>query len=306
MMTYNFNMENRKHIFFPVYEQQVKGVLNDVVAEDKKMLTKYNPETKETEYLSVVNKNYRVVENEEILLPLQQQMINYFDPSVLEEITVKDTVAKNRAAFYSEYIFPRLNKGVETTNGHKTSFGLRYIVKNTFDGSGSVTMWGGLIDFFCTNGTVIGEYDITRKRHSKNFEVDGFVSAFEASMNRFDNVVSQYQVYADSKLVRNDNYVRDFFRTLVKGNADEPKRTNGLSDRLFAQWIDEVQDRGNNIFSVMSTLTHYASHDDERFPLTKAADADSLYKRQEKVTGWLGSKVWSDFVDANRPPVLVA
>jgi len=296
-----FNMTERMNagdVFFHVYEEGLKGTLTGLSAEDKKMLVKYNQTTGETTYLSCVNKNYRVVENEEILFPLQEQMINFFDSSVLEEVKVKDV--NSGTMTYSEYIFPKLNREVETTNGHKTSFGLRYIVRNTFDGTGSVTMWGGLIDFFCTNGTIIGEYDITRKRHTRNFSVDGFVDAFKHSMDRFNWAVDRYQDYADSKIVTGDESVLNLFRTLVTGKTEEPKRSNSLPDRMFAQWIDEVQNRGNNLFSVMSALTHYGSHDDERFSLTKAGDEATLYKRQDKVTKWLSSKDWSNFVTANR------
>jgi len=283
-----------REIFFNVYEQPVVSRDNRHVADDKKMLTRTTPDG--DVYLNVVNSGYRVVENAEVLEPLQRQMINYFDPLVLEDVKIKDTISANGNVCYAEYLFPRLKHGIETSTGHKTEFGLRFVMKNTFDGKGSVTMWSGLIDFFCTNGTVMGQYDVTRKRHSRNFNTDGFISAFEMSMTSHRQAVEKYQRYADTK-VGSSTKVQQLFDKLTKTNRQDQKRSGGLSDRLFSQWIDEVRVRGNNLFAVQSAMTHYASHgDDGRFDLTKAGDGGTLYKRGDEVTKWLRSNTWNDFV----------
>lgn len=287
------NTANRE-IFFNVYEHSVISRDHRHTADDKKMLTRTTPDG--DVYLNVVNSGYRVVENAEILEPLQHQMINYFDPLVLEDVKIKDTISANGNVCYAEYVFPRLTHGIETFTGHKTYFGLRFVMKNTFDGKGSVTMWSGLIDFFCTNGTVMGQYDITRKRHSRNFNTDGFINAFEMSMTSHRHTVEKYQRYADAK-VGSSTKVQQLFDKLTKTNRQDQKRSGGLSDRLFAQWMDEVRERGDNLFAVQSALTHYASHgDDGRFDLTKAGDGGTLYKRGDEVTKWLRSNTWNDFV----------
>ena len=81
----NTNEDNRE-IFFNVYTQPVKGIYNDAVAPNKKMLMRSNGFDGQETYLDVVNDKYRVVENKEILEPLQRQMINFFDPLVLEDV----------------------------------------------------------------------------------------------------------------------------------------------------------------------------------------------------------------------------
>ena len=290
-------LDMNREIFFNVYEENIMGTQTGTLANDKKMLLRDaegNPN--DTSYLSVVSDKYRVVTNEEILVPLQQQMINFFDPTVLEEVNIQDTLSNNGVVSYCKYTLPRIKHSIETPTGHRTEFGLTFVMKNTFDGKGSVTMWSGLIDFFCTNGTVTGEYDITRKRHSRNFNTDGFISAFRLSMEKHKAAVDQYQVYADTK-INSTLKVQQLFDKLTNTNRAEQKRSGGLSDKLFAQWIDEVQERGSNVFSVQSALTHYASHDDHRFALTKAGDGATLYKRSEQVTKWLSSNVWKNFVE---------
>lgn len=288
-----------RDIFFSVFEQDVVGITTGLVAQNYKMLTRGDGYSEQDHCLGIVGKNYRVVENWEILMPLQEQMINYFDPIVLDGIVIKDHITKQGAVCFAEYILPSINGEVETNTGHKTKIGLRYIQKNDFRGSSSVVLYSGDIDFFCTNGQINGVYDVTRRKHTKNFAVDGFIKAFEMSIERHKDTVEQYQKWADSHIY-DSKKVMDLFRKLTSGTTDDPKRTNVLSDRLFAQYIDEVQERGSNVFSVVSSMTNYSSHGekDTRFGLTRTGDDGTLLKRQEQVSKWLETDVFSGFLEA--------
>lgn len=288
---------NDRSIFFKVHEQKVVGHSTGTVADKYKMLTRGDGIEGPEECLSVVKANYRVVENEEIIMPMQEQMINHFDPSVLADIQIKDHIAKNGAVCFSEYILPKMKGSVETDTGHKTEIGLRFILKNTFDGSSSVVFYGGVIDFFCTNGMISGEYDVTKKRHTKNFSVDGFLAAFDGAVTRHVWMCEKYQAWADTKL-QNDTKVVQLFRKLTNGTDEEPKKKNTLSDKLFAQYIDETHDRGSNVFSLVSAMTNYASHSDGRFGMRKNSDHDTLLKRQQTVSKWLSSNTFADFLEA--------
>ena len=288
-----------RDIFFPVFEQDVVGITTGLVPQNYKMLSRGDGFSEQDHCLGIVGKNYRVVENQEILMPLQEQMINYFDPTVLDDVVIKDHITRNGATCFAEYILPALSREVETNTGHKTKFGLRFIMKNAFNSSSSVVFYAGDIDFFCTNGQINGVYDVTRRKHPRNFAVDGFIEAFEMSLERHKDTVEKYQQWADSHIY-DSKKVLDLFRKLTSGTTDDPKRTNVLSDRLFAQYIDEVKERGSNVFSVVSSLSNYSSHGDEdtRFSLTRSGDDGTLLKRQEQVSKWLGSKVFADFLEA--------
>jgi hypothetical protein len=302
-------------IFFKVLEQDVHGSATTLNAPDKKMLTRTDENKRNWDkifyvngnirdckhaesYLSVVNKKYRVVENKEILLPLQEQMVKYFDPEIVKNIKIKDTILHNGAICWAEYVFPNLVEAIETKTGHKTSFQLRYIAKNTFNGSGAVVLYSGDFDVFCTNGMISGSYDVTKKRHTKNFNVEGFMNIFDSSLEKHKEQVEKYQVWADTQLKeRTTEKVKKLFRKLTD-TPDDPKKSNTLSDRLFNQFMIEREIRGDNIFAVSSALTAYSSHDSSKFPLTKVGNENTLLKRQEKVGKWLSSKVWEDFLEA--------
>ena len=91
---------NNRDIFFSVFEQDVVGITTGVVPQNYKMLTKGDGFSEEDTFLSIVKDKYRVVENEEVLMPLQEQMVNFFDPSVLQDIQIKDTMLKGGAVCF--------------------------------------------------------------------------------------------------------------------------------------------------------------------------------------------------------------
>ena len=85
-------------------------------------------------------------------------------------------------------------------------------------------------------------------------------------------------------------------RKLTSGTDEVPKKKNTLSDKLFAQYVDETHDRGANVFALVSAMTNYASHSNGRFGLRKNSDHDTLFKRQQTVSKWLSSNTFADFL----------
>ena len=293
--------DSSREIFFDVQESDVYFDAGDVAFH----LPNYKVITRDhTVPLGLVKDSYRTVRNEEVFLPVEEEIINFFDPSLLEEVKVVDHIMKQGAVCYCEYIFPSQQKDgtykeLETKSGHKTSFTLRFIILNSYDGSCSVKFYGGNIDGFCTNGMIVGAYDFAKAKHTKNFNADQFRLQLSQTLVNFNESVAKLQQYADTLIQPyQTTLVQDLFRRLTKGDTDEPKRQTALSEKLFAQFIEETHDRGSNVFSVTSALTNYASHDSERFSLTKAGDDGTLLKRQERVRSWLNSDTFKHFVES--------
>ena len=88
-----------REVFFKVDEEPVIGSMTGTLAKGKRMLRKQDPDRplQSGQYLSIVGDGYRTVENEEVLMPLQKAMINYFDPSVLESVEIKDTMGYRKS-----------------------------------------------------------------------------------------------------------------------------------------------------------------------------------------------------------------
>ncbi len=271
-----------RDVFFKVFEEPVMGAITGLPAKDKRMIRH-----EDGTYLAIVGSGYRTVENEEVLMPLQRAMVNYFDPAVLESVEIKDTMGYRKGGLvtWSEYRFPALAKAIETNTGWRTNIILRLILKNGFDGKNGVKLYAGEIDTYCTNGQISGSYDTFSSRHTSSFTPDDFVLAFEHSMQKYHDVVDQYQQWADTKID-----LTKVTEVLEKFTGSEEYKPNRLATKLWSQFIDESNVRGNNVFAFVSALTHYASHNDSRFPVTRSGSADTLYKRQEKVQDWLQSK----------------
>lgn len=297
-----------REILFNVTSEPVISSITGTMAEDKKMLLRHSPSdpSNSGKYLSVVSDSYRVVENQEILLPLQNQLRNFFDPSVVEDIKVRDVVARDGATCLAEYVLPKVNATVTTGTGHRSTFGLTFMLKNTFDGSASVVMYSGIIDFFCLNGNITGSYDVTRRRHTSGFNTTGFIHAFENTLKRFNGVIEQYQIYANSKIVDGES-VLQLFKKLTGHNTDRARERNreSIADKLYGQYAREAIERGGNVFSVMSAMTHYASHNDEIFRVTRGGDESVMVKRQEQVNKWLESDLWAEFLKRNNADKVV-
>ena len=62
---------------------------------------------------------------------------------------------------------------------------------------------------------------------------------------------------------------------------------------------NERKDRGNNLFSVLSTLTHYSSHNSPEFKMQKGNEdtiPSRILSRQERVAKWMNSDTWDRLV----------
>ena len=280
-----------------------------IEATGKKMLIKKYPE----EYLSIVNDTYNVIQNAEILNPLHEQMLEVFGKENFDgskdacKITVN--LAKNGASTFVEYKFPRIKEKIETENGFTTDLMFRAIMKNTFDTSSAATLYVGNIDSFCTNGMILGNFDILRETHRGKFEVKNFSTEF---LHILDNYQDTTKVYADMAQTRvyNLNNVRNLFDKLIhKSKVDDPEwvanrkedHASDLSNKLFAQYKIESEQRGHNIFSIMSAMTNFSSHgQDGLFAMNKQKNSNDnvpvkMFNRESRVSKWLASNTWKEF-----------
>lgn len=269
-------------------------------ADDKKMLVRHDNEGNR-HYLSVVNNTYRAIENQEVLLPLEAQMCEYFDPMIYNQITVNETLSRGGCRTLVDYRLPKMaDNEIVTSTGHKTAFGLRFILKNTFDGSGAIILYSGSIDFFCTNGCISGAFDVTRSRHSSGFSPMIFSNAFDKTIERFNEEVKVYQTYANTK-IESVAVVQELFDRLTNHDRTKERKheRESLSDKLFSQYASEQLQRGSNLFAVMSAITHYASHNDNRFALRRSDDAEGgrIFDRQEQTAKWFRSEHWTKFIE---------
>ena len=113
----------------------------------------------------------------------------------------------------------------------------------------------------------------------------------DSGLEQYEKEMVQLQGYAESPVLT--PYVSAFFEKL----SGVSERT---ADRLNKQFLEELSNRGPNLWAVVSTLTNYASHTDGLFPVRDTGNSHegvTLLNRQSQVGKWLNSKAWNDLVE---------
>lgn len=226
--------------------------------------------------------SYTLVKNTDFFTGIEDQLIDYFDPIVVDSIEVNDHISHNGASSIREYRFPTISKSIESDR-HKTSLTFRVIGWNCFDGSSRCRIVVGNVDMFCTNGMITGDYDASSKKRTSGFSLMNFLNNVTTGIKRFEDDVLRYQSYAETKVLT--PYVHSFFENLSGVSERNVKR-------LQEQYQEEMSIRGNNLWAVVSTLTNYASHTDGRFPTRNTGnnhDGVTSFNRQTQVNKWLNS-----------------
>lgn len=226
--------------------------------------------------LGVVGRDYKVLPTREAVDSMVEALEQALPLSAFDGAVRRDLVAYKGAMTAVEIVLPALGGDVETTNGFKSRTAFRVILRNTYDGTGSVRLLTGLIDFFCTNGALVGDVDVGAFRHTKGLSVERLVKQVERSVERFAADMGRIRAWARHGVDRE----------MV---AEALKHLPGMSDRrqerLLAAYDREVGVRGNNFWSLMSALTADATHGAVRDTGNDHAAA-TILDRQVQAARW--------------------
>lgn len=226
--------------------------------------------------LNVVRDTYKVVQNDELFAVIHRGLANGLSRDELSSARIRDKIAYGGAQCFREYIFPDI--AVESPERDKIAF--RVVVQNGF-GTGSIKVLAGAIDFFCTNGIVIGEYTRTYVKHTKGLQISRFEEVVRGSVQLF---WKQRDFYGDlaKRKVLNDDAVLGFY---IQHFGER------LGHRLHHQYLTEAAKRGNNLWAVYSALTYYASHNAGEFSLRNTGNdhaAATMMQRENNVRRIVG------------------
>ena len=313
------SFDNTEEAKFHVTSVPVGHTVNGewMQAPNKRMLVREDT----LDYVSVVNDTYHVIQNEEMIDTINEQLVDAFGSRMFDgssdSCQTKTSISPKGSLTFVYYDFPHISTEIKTNNGHETNLKFRVILKNTFDGSSKVRLYVGHIDSFCENGMIAGEYSVVSQSHRCALKIKDFTKKFEESLNNYQESTRQYRQMAQRQLISSSDVRRLFGKLTHKkqkmsyedewvmylnNNNKGKKSKNTLSDKLYERWWNvDLPERGNNVYSVLSTLTFYGSHNSEWFPLRKSKGQTNgnqqqrLHKRNEKVTQWLQSDTWKQF-----------
>jgi hypothetical protein len=206
------------------------------------------------EYLDVVGSGFNCVSHPEFYANVQDCIVENISEDDLLDADVKYNSARNGAWSMMDLRLPNSKFSV-TTDKHQTDVHQRIIALHGVDGSCSNVCIFGAIDFFCTNGIIKGDYDKVKRKNTSGFNIDMFIQQLRRSKQDFHETGRQLQRYADTPLAHKYHNVVQLFKDTM------PKKK---AERMVELYHQEIGTRGQNVWSLYSALTNYASYADER------------------------------------------
>ena len=209
--------------------------------------------------IAIVGERYGLVQNADLFNRIDDEVFSAIGDDHRDSAVVKDRIARGGALCIRDYSFPKikLNGAMDVelsrSKDDNTDIGFRLIVSNGFGGS-SLAVMAGAIDYFCTNGMVLGKlHGAYQVRHTRKVEVRmvGVDKAARDAISIFHDHADVFADYVSTAIT--DEHAR---RIIVESKCF----SDALSKKIYGRYLVEKQDRGANVWALYSAGTHYASH----------------------------------------------
>jgi len=225
---------------------------------------KYAINTLTGEVLGIVGSNFHCGSHQDFTNSFAQPLFDKLSDDDVHNMEMKISTARNHAFMMLDITFPT-TKTTITTDRMSQDVGLRIIALHGVDGLCSNQVYFGTIDFFCTNGQIMGEHDKVRKKNTSGFRMHDFLSEIESMDFDFKRHTTKLQEWANTSLPR--------------GNV-EPV-----------------------LCALYSAFTNYSTYADERNGFRerntgKDTKAVTMWKREEEVSKWVSSPQFKALTNA--------
>lgn len=242
-------LDPRSRILFPVVERDVQWVSKMGSAHKipgHKALVRPKPDDpSDGHVLSVVKHSYKLVTMNDILVEVWSALNAIFTPGQLSHMLIEDSVSYHGGVCLRSMIFP----DVKLRTKRNTDIALRIIIQNGY-GLRSVKIIAGAIDFFCTNGMIVGEYESAIYRHTSGLTLDKITDNLKLCINSFQQAAQELDKWSDA--------------SVTVAQLTEVLEHIGMAPRVLnrtvQRFIEEAKVRGENLWAFHSALTHHAAH----------------------------------------------
>ena len=239
--------------------------------------------------LGVVGDDFPVKSHREYFPEVLDVLSDTLPANVLEGAEVKTKVAFGGAFALLDITLPNSKVAIETAQGWRTDVAMRSVVWHGLAGSHSNNVLFGSIDFFCTNGLVLGDFSHVKRKNTKNFNLGAFCGEVKVATEAFYQQARDMQVMASTPIsIERGITAID----TILGNVPEADRKRNRAtqaDKMRDLWLIEANERGANVFALLSAFTNYSSHTDNGFALRETGTdhgAVTMLKREVEVVGW--------------------
>ena len=253
---------------------------------------KYAINTLTGEVLGIVGNNFNCGSHQEFTNSFAQPLFDKLSDDDVKSMEMNIRTARNNAFMMLDISFPT-TKTTITTDRMSQDVGLRIIALHGVDGLCSNQVYFGTIDFFCTNGQIMGEHDKVRKKNTSGFRMHDFLSEIENMDFDFKRHTAKLQEWANTSLPRNN--VEPVLCALMKSERK--------ANRMHDLYKEEAHKRGDNLYALYSAFTNYSTYADERNGFKerntgKDTKAVTMWKREEEVSKWVSSPQFKALTNA--------
>lgn len=281
---------NDSILFFPVWKRPAFYPGKGITTQDGSFHPNYFEDTQHDHIvrminnkpvsLGIVGNKYKLVPMKDICDEIEDLFVREFNEEQLSGVYIKDDISYNGAKLIRHYIFPSISARI---NDERSKIAFRVIIINGYDGSSSLKLYNGAIDFFCTNGMVSGAHDVTIRKHTSGLELSGIVLNVQLAIEKFYKSTERWEKWGN--ILVSNKEAQEYFERF-------PNTTKSLTNKLFTKWLVEAEERGQNLWALYSAATYYATHNEHEFTLntkSKANEGALLLKREEQVMKWVNS-----------------
>ena len=246
-------MNNLESTFFPVSLEMVYHPgANDITGwEDTKY--RYVMRNDTNEILSIVTKDYQLVENEKLVEAIMPS-IDSFGGKLIECKLFGD-------GSRVQYRFQFPDKKITILD--QDDLIPEVVIKNSYDGSTAITVMAGAFRLVCTNGMVIGQIvDYFRNRHLTDVDVSKLNDIIQSTIEKTITYLNEKVVkLAEIKPVK-EQHIIDVIQL--------------FPERMMERAMEHIiRNKPKNYWDLLNITTNIATHNMNR-------EAESTHKLEQK------------------------
>ena len=233
------------------------------------------------DYLGIVGDGFTCASHGKFFTKVQEVMMENLSQSELLDADVRWSSCRNNAWAKMDINLPNVAADI-TTSKHSSKIARRFIALHGVDGSCSNLVFFGAIDFFCTNGIIVGQHDKVKRKNTSGFNLTSFADKLHDHKDDFEADTKKFQRWAETDISSFD--VKSILESIIK--------SDNTAEKMYGLDSQEAATRGRNLWALYSAFTNYATYADDRngFHLRNTGndnDAENMYKREHKVAGWI-------------------
>jgi hypothetical protein len=266
----DLNSDSLSEIMPPIVEGEISVNIdgNAVSLDSKKaIVADYRfrsdiPQGEQLVPLSIMGKDYRVIENREVFNAAQNAIENF---GLDAEIVTAGTVRRGRSFFMS--LQQRKSEEFEIREGDKWEFYLN--LATSHDGTDALvsTICGFRQVCWNTVRASIDSSDVKVKiMHTKNadMQLDALPEILVAMRNKQTDMIEALAHLAGIKcdMVRARRIVSGYFSRLQNGNTEFATRTSNNVDGILSTFRTGKGNRGETLYDLVNGVTEFYTHGD--------------------------------------------